>query len=235
MASLAIAASLSLTSCSKNENPKSGDFFNEKKLTKITVDDSSIAFTYDKNSRLIKAERNDGYKQTVKWENNVVKTTDNVDYIYSLRLSNGLVQSLYYDDEEDCKAIYNLSNRIFKWESDEIQTKFIWDGDKLTFATYQEYGTSYQDALTYGKSCKKGYFPLFHLILEFESELYLLYAHPELFGLRTTQLPVSHTCTYGYNLSYTETYSYEFDKEGYITKITQTEDGNVNTFTLLWE
>lgn len=235
MAAIAVLIGVGFASCNKDDNPEGGDFSNEKKLTKIAVDNTYISFTYDNKGRLIKAERNDGYKQTVKWEDNVVKTSDNVDYIYTLPLSNGLVQSLYCDNYEEVEALYNLSNRLFKWESDETQTKFVWDGDKLMFATYEEYGNTYEDALTYAKSCKKGYFPLLHLILDFESDLYLLYAHPELFGLRTTQLPASHTCTYGNNLSYTETYSYEFDKEGYITKIAQTEDGDVTTFTLFWE
>ena len=235
IATIAIILGASFASCNKDDNPVGGDFFKEKKLTKISVDDSYLSFTYDNKGRLIKAERNDGYKQTVKWEDDVIKTTDNVDYIYTLPLSNGLVQSIYYDDQEEEKALYNLSNRLFKWESGETQTKFVWDEDKLIRATYVEYGTTYENALTYDKSCKKGYFPLLHTIVDFETSLYILYTHPELFGLHTTQLPASHTCSYGNNKSYTETYSYEFDNEGYITKVTRTNDGEVLTYTLSWE
>lgn len=236
MALMAVLMGVNCASCTKGDKPSSEDFSNEKKLMKFESDDDYIAFTYDNKGRLIKAERNDGYKQMIKWEDDVVRTTDNVDYIYTLPLSDGLVQSIYFDDYKGSEALYNLSDRLFKWSDDETETRFIWDEDKLVYATYEEYGHTYNFALTYEGSCKKGYFPLLHTIVDFETSLYLLFAHPELWGLRTTQLPSRCTCTYGNNSQYTETYSYELDEDGYISKMVVTEgDSELYTYTFTWK
>ena len=73
---------------------------------------------------------------------------------------------------------------------------------------------------------------------------WLYCAHPELLGLRTKQLPKSATRnrTYndtGYKSSITALFSYEFDKDGYISKITiiETYEGetSTDTYLLTWE
>ena len=58
-------------------------------------------------------------------------------------------------------------------------------------------------------------------------------AHPEIAGMRTNQLPN----TYSYS-RYDEEFSltYEYDKEGYISKIKlKDNDGNTDTYTLTWK
>ena len=51
---------------------------------------------------------------------------------------------------------------------------------------------------------------------EVPSGLDMTMAHPELFGLRTKQLPATAS---GGVYSQTLTFEYEFDKEGYISRI----------------
>ena len=73
----------------------------------------------------------------------------------------------------------------------------------------------------------------------------LFMAHPEIAGMRTTQLPTSITWTHtddysGKTDSETSTMEYEFDKEGYISKIIGKEtdsDGSTDTYiyTLTWQ
>ena len=71
-------------------------------------------------------------------------------------------------------------------------------------------------------------------------------AHPERVGLRTTHCPVSvdyYSDFFDEPVSYCYVYEYEFDDEGYITKIKETQkDKNnkdeimdVRIFTLTWE
>ena len=65
-------------------------------------------------------------------------------------------------------------------------------------------------------------------------------AHPELAGMRTTQLP--NTMTWAYTDSYSgntseekSTLTYEFDKQGYITKLVGNSEGYIYTYELIWE
>ena len=55
--------------------------------------------------------------------------------------------------------------------------------------------------------------------------------HPELFGLRTKQLPAT-VC--GGRDSVAETFAYEFDKDGYISKII-VSGRNKWSYTLTWK
>ena len=92
--------------------------------------------------------------------------------------------------------------------------------------------------LTYGTSCKKGYFPFVATMIEDGCEI-LHMAHPEIAGMRTNQLPTKITWIDNHG-SGTGTPTYEFDKEGYISKIVEKEtdsDGSSDTWTctLTWE
>ena len=85
---------------------------------------------------------------------------------------------------------------------------------------------------TYGNvSCEKGYYPLF-------SEEPIERVHPEIFGIRTKQLPISSKNVFRGNNrenDYSETYTYEFNAEGYISKINvRQNDGGTYSYTLTW-
>ena len=60
--------------------------------------------------------------------------------------------------------------------------------------------------------------------------------------MRTSQLPISVTTkgNSSYNKTNISTITYEFDKEGYISRIVEKHDGNIYasdtyTYTLTWE
>lgn len=246
MAVLMIAC---ISSCNKDNN-EDGSIFNEKKLTKIDFSDGyisygNISFTYDDKGRLIEAEEryvnsDRFYKETIIWGDDAVKISTKQSYngnesnnSYTLHHVDGLVQN-YQINSNSYTTVYNQSNRLIKWGKDRDQTTIIWDGDKLVSATNDAYGYVNDYTFTYEKSCPKGYFPLFGVLIDVGHSLYLFFAHPELLGLRTTQLPKSITSTYEDYDPYVDTFSYELDKEGYISKIITTYS-DVGSLILTWE
>ena len=247
LALVAIALGVSLTSCSKDDPTKeeSGTVVNEKKLTKIDFSDGHtsygyISFTYDDKGRLTKAEQiNDsGYSftETMMWGDDAVKINtsekyngEEVNSSYTLPLVNGLVQSF-----SQYTPIYNQSNKLIEWGTERAKTTIIWDGDKLVSATENYYDHVYDYTLTYEKSCNKGYFPLLGDLIDVGYGHFLFLAHPELLGLRTTQLPKTMAYTYDNKDSNVDSFSYELDKEGYISKMTTTYS-DVGSWILTWE
>ena len=251
LALVAIALGVSLTSCSKDDPTKeeSGTVVNEKKLTKIDFSDGHtsygyISFTYDDKGRLTKAEQiNDSgnsFTETMIWGDDAVKINTSDKYngkeennSYTLPLANGLVQS-YSFNKSQYTPIYNQSNKLIEWGKERSMTSIIWDGDKLVSATEDAYGYIRDYTLTYEKSCNKGYFPLLGDLIDVGHGFYLFLAHPELLGLRTTQLPKTMTSTYENEDSNVDSFSYELDKEGYISKMTTTYS-DVGSWILTWE
>ena len=243
------------TSCSKdddsatqgNDDVGGGEVVAiEKKLTKIVGVSGSgtetYEFSYDDKGRVVKASEVEEYDESYyKYEYKFVWSDDAImanikrssnrdsDYSYSstLTLENGLVQSC--NDDETYS--YNKSGRISSRKIFVTQS-YLWDSDKLVSVIYKEYE---KNVFTYGTSCQKGYLPLILFGMEIGCKT-LYIANPELIGARTNQLPSSGTYsnTYGDGDEVT-TFAYEFDKEGYITKITSKQDGETTTYTLTWK
>ena len=262
MALFAVLMCVNFTSCSSSnddptEGPEEGGGVSGKKIAKIIGTDNTeseiYTFSYDSKERLTEAtyvQEYDNGKNTYKyiyqfiWGDDAIKVIEKYDSGNSgnttLTLKNGLVQHEDYNDEGVGTFTYNSSNRLIKFSDGEdwINTA-IWDGDKLvSISEYEEECT-----LTYGKSCKKGYFPFVASMIGLGESEILYMAHPEIAGVRTTQLPTSITWIYdgyGGTKSETSTMEYEFDKEGYISKIVGKKtdsDGSTDTFTytLTWQ
>ncbi|MBR5002239.1 MAG: DUF4595 domain-containing protein [Bacteroidaceae bacterium] len=116
-----------------------------------------------------------------------------------------------------------------------------WDNDKLISVTEEDENTYtnskeiYDYTFTYDQTCKKGYFPLYMCYLgrdEVPDSDDITIVHPELFGLRTKQLPAT-VCGGPYSVA--ETFAYEFDKDGYISKIIVTSGIYKWSYTLTWK
>ena len=250
MALVAIIMGVSLTSCSKDENP-TGD----KKLTKLVAvtpsgNEVGWIFTYDGNGKLNKAQFNDEWDGKTystayqfSWNGNTVdaKIADGSDDAkYTFTLENGLIRSARmarnsYTENYSYTYFADRLERIDIRQGEATNyTAASWDGDKLVKISNSYTGSSSADeiiTITYGESCKKGYCPLIpEMIDESSPYTYLYMAHPELIGVVTMQLPATVTRTeHGRNDSYNV--NYEFDKSGYISKITR----NDVTLTLKWE
>ena len=254
MALFAILMCVNFASCSSSdddptEEKEEGEVVvSGKKLVKIvgtskdSSDSETYTFKYDNKGRLIEATESyqeGSYKDTDTyqfiWGDDAIKVIINPTYNYTLTLNNGLVQNSNLDDENGVFT-YNNSNRFIKYSS---KSKYdtcsaIWDGDKLvSISNYDNEAT-----LTYSSSCKKGYFPFIATMITYDADAILFMAHPEIAGMRTNQLPTSITWTDNYG-SETSTFTYEFDKEGYISKIVgeETFDGSTETYTytLTWQ
>ena len=249
MALIAILMGVGFASCNKDNHSggENGVVDNDKKLTKLSLNgDTYISFIYDDEGRLVEAKEVDGadysFTETFTWGDNAVKISSKELYngeeynsSYTLPLANGLVQSHQFNSTQ-YTTTYSQSNRLVEWGKDRDKTSIIWDADKLVSATNDYYGHIYDYTLTYEKSCKKGYFPLLGYLIGIGHGSYLYYAHPELLGLRTTQLSASVTTVSDSRPTEKVTYSYELNTIGYISKITVTEENSESyTYTLTWE
>ena len=261
MALFAVLMCVNFTSCSggdddPTEEPEEGGVVvNGKNLVKVVGKSANgsysetYTFSYDNKGRLIEATESyqeGSYKDTDTyqfiWGDDAIKVVINPTYNYTLTLNNGLVRNSNLDDENGVFT-YNNSNRFIKYSSkSKYETcSVIWDGEKLV--SISDY--DHEATLTYSSSCKKGYFPFIATMITSDSEAILFMAHPEIAGMRTNQLPASITWTHtddysGKTDSETSTMEYEFDKEGYISKIIGKEtdsDGSTDTYiyTLTWQ
>ena len=239
---MAVLMCVNFTSCSEDDDPTevkndNGIVISGKKLAIMAYEnqDESVIykFTYDGEGKLATAtkivddfhskydDRTDYYR--FKWRSN-----NNVEIIgeweeWDVMLEDGLIQ--YVDEDE---FFYDKSKKFAKAISSYDETiKATWNGDKLMSI---ENVDEYIDEFTYGKTCKNGYFPLFGELIDFDYSI-LFMAHPELVGMRSKQLPVSITSTEHIGDVYTKNIEYEFDKEGYISKI---QIGSTKC-TLTWE
>ena len=253
---------LCFASCSKMDN----DEFQatEKKLVKIIIDETSshsdYFFSYDNDGHLKEASCYTSlqntpvlYKYKYDWNTSSINVTETItindDFIaqgsiYTINILDGLARSISYnqDPTEMGSIKYNASNRVSEYSDRNSNGIIIWDNDKLLSVTcnFDSEDYYYISSFTYGDQYSiKGYSPL---IPEATITDMLFIAHPELGGMKTNQIPVSETNTW------TDTpddivithYKYEFDNEGYISKITaerniNVKDTNVVVYTLTWE
>ena len=109
----------------------------------------------------------------------------------------------------------------------------VWDGDRLVLGYLGDYKYRYNYT---DVTCTKGFLPILHMAFVEDP---LLVVHPELIGAYTRQLPTSATYTNFINPSQEGgaiTYEYEFDSEGYISKIIEKSDrGYTYSYTLTWK
>ena len=217
MALTAIVLGVSLASCSKDENTDSGDKSSEKKLMKIvTVDESGneigLRFNYDNNGKLNKVQFNnaeDGpnlrtYKFS--WDGNVInfKKPESQD-TFKFTIDNQFIRS--YEDGSISHSYLYFADRL-----DKIDKGTDSFGKPAYISTIWN-----EDKLVDTNDA---------------SEMGLYVAHPELIGVRTSQLPTTITTTDKWGDSESENISYEFDKDGYISKILWEDDYSLN---LIWE
>lgn len=227
-----VAALMCVTfiSCNK-DGASNGDLSNQKKIVKFVeswheADPEAFSLQYDDDGRLIRVTRVDENGALIDemctfiWGDDVIERTD--EWSYSIILENGLIQSSTI--ESGLEYTYNKSNRVIElnYNNSEIK-RCVWDGDKLVMESTTTY--------TYDETCRSGYSPLIGMLIDGGGNYWLSIAHPELIGARTNQLPA----TYRWDNASVGNYSYEFDAEGYVTKIIETNNGKPRcTYTLTW-
>lgn len=251
---LAVLMCANFASCSKDDDGANTDVggndeggnqevtVSEKKLVKMASNEETYTFSYDDEGRLSSATDtdDDGDKYSYKfiWGDDAVVVkyeyeaasgyTNGKTYTETYTLKDGLVQDWMSDNYSGTYS-YNSSNRLIKAEFTHhlgYTVYAVWDKDKLVSVNTND---GYKAILTYGETCKKGYFPLISDVIGLGDVLFM--AHPEIAGMRTNQLPNTYS-PYDEEISMT----YEYDKEGYISKIKmKNEDGDSDTYTLTWK
>jgi hypothetical protein len=162
---------------------------------------------------------------------------------YTLILKDGRFSyGLGLGEEESTKSIYSYTSNGKMQNYKDIASDFIcvWDGDKLIEVNNNDPVLRTDYKFTYGNiSCVKGF--ALNAILTTQQAEHLSYVHPELAGIRTSQCPILEKITYydGEQItdSTTYEYSYEFDEEGYMTKMTGIVIDKEETidYALTWE
>ena len=270
MALLAIVMCVNFTSCSDDgEEPaknEDGVITNQKQLVQIKRgDDSEYTtwdYTYDFKGRLTSIIRTEKYNGRTErkitnysWGNNIIVAEDgNSTRTYTL--SNNLVKSISETDGGDwgnATFTYNSSNQLIAVQNivdisayrTYVETyTYAWDNGKITTYTYTDSNWEGEDVYKYiysGKTCN-GHCYILYSPCDNDD---IFYVHPELIGLRCSQLldQIYYRDDYdGYEVI--QKYSYTFDKDGYvkssteirtITNDTNHTDTRTRIFTFTWE
>ena len=265
---IALLLGVGFAACGNKNNDKSQSA--EKKLVKMTTEHVGNnfnarmykTFSYHTDGRLMEITTSsilhsgDTVTHTYKyvWNTNSIDVTEELSFSsiptpearqlkYTMNLSDGLARSLTYEEYPSDNITYNYdaSNRLQHTSDGYTNIYNEWDNDKLISITRKSERRDYITTFTYGEYRPiKGYLPL--VPNEIVSNP-LFVAHPELGGMKTGHIYVSKTIAFSDKPDLTDNISqfeYEFDKDGYISKITSPDktDGNDSTqtvFTFIWE
>lgn len=240
MALFAVLMCVNFAACSSSDDDEpevdneSGVVTNGKKLIEIKeVDDDGwfdvYSLSYDSKGRLIsivgkESDSNSNDIISFTWgENTIIESYGTESITYSL--TDNLIRKVKETDGCNSTFAYNSSKQLtddthtHSYGETSSQT-YSWQGGKLVGMTYNDEYDNEKVTITYGNKTCKGFFPLAGFLVE--DDYRLLLAHPELVGLRFTNLP-SKIETKGEDYSYTETCSYTFDDDGYLESMTVEE------------
>ena len=193
---------------------------------------NSTEFKYDADGYLIESCDKEWYHD---WEEDLVKYiwnsdrssfTRNWDGEYAkFTLNKGKINKAQFSEDGETWECYGMYNKEYIKEcgyvedgSNEPMLIFTWNNNGQL--SKLDYWHSYTRSFSYdGKTCI-GFFPAVNNFWgeDFSDYLFIM-AQPELFGLRTTQLPSKMTDTYSNS---TTTFEYDFDAEGYVIRCIET-------------
>lgn len=253
MALLAVVMCVNFAACSSDDDEiikdDDGVITNQKKLVEFKMtDDSEIVtwdFSYDTKGKLASLTRTEKYGSNTDrdiinftWNGNSITESENGESI-TYSLNDDLVRTGSESDGYKYSFAYNSSKQLITYQyGDKYDTTtrtLTWENGKVTKIDYEDDGTS---TITYSNQTCKGYFPL--MVLMVEDDFKLMFAHPELIGMRITQLPSQVNSKSDY-LEDKEEYTYKLNKDGYVescttkyTRIDRTETYTTN-YTFKWE
>lgn len=218
---------------------------NEKQLVKITsTDDEGYSgeylFSYDSKGRIAsitEKEYYDGETDTditnFIWEENTIEAINDYETT-TFTLSGGLLYSGKSSDSDGCNYSfgYNSAKRLISvdhWHSnynyDTSTMNITWDEGKIIRITEEdEYYTEITN-ITYSDKTCNGFFPFYSSLIE--DDLTILWAQPELGGIRNNNLPSVITEMDGDYETVIEM-TYTMDSDGYIASCTSKETESYN-------
>lgn len=240
---LAILICVNFTACSSDtpepEKNEEGVVINEKKLVEIIDPNEGYTqrkYFYDDEGKLTMETFNNGSTHIYTWDTNtIIEDADSKRTTFNLK--NNLIASLekirdYSINEKkfsyDTKGL--LKNIDYYYNTQFSKSRqIVWEDDKIIQIDDIKFTYS-------GKTCK-GYLPI---LIWYISESSLFDAHPELFGLRTNQLPDEDFYSYSNTSEYYDEiigevckvqdiresktkFTYTFDNDGYVKSCTRAE------------
>lgn len=258
MALIAILISMNFTACSSDDDEIKDDdgvITNEKKLVEMKEaykdDTNTMTFSYDSKGKLISIVEKENYSSetyitNVTWGENIVKESFNSgNDAITYSIIDGLARTGLELNGNSYSFAYNSSKQLTTYQygekEDDMNTRTLtWENGKVTKIDYDGEEIS---EITYGNQTCKGYFPL--IVLLVEDDFKAMLAHPELIGMRATQLPTQSYSkevqkgeqyddyfkeTYKYEniYEYTTKFTYKLTTDGYVESVT-TEDTNTRT------
>lgn len=250
MALIAILISVNFTACSSDDDEiikdDDGVITNEKKLVEMQETykeyTNIMTFSYDSKGKLISIVEKD-YDSSksdiinITWgENTVTESEDGESITYSL--TDGLVRTGLETDGYKYSFAYNSSKQLTTYQygdkHDSSTRTFAWENGRVTKIVYD----GEISEITYDSKTCKGYFPL--MVLMVEDDFKVMLAHPELIGMRITQLPsqsyskdiqkgeyyddyIKETNKYENIYESTTKFTYKLNSDGYVESVTMVE------------
>lgn len=237
MALIAILISVNFAACSSDDEELTknddGIITNQKRLVEITESDkdgtNTLSFSYDSKGRLISVvgKDYDGSSDVtnITWgENTITESSNGESITYSL--TDGLVRTGSETDGDNCSFAYNSSKQLTTYQyGDKYESStrtLTWENGKVIKIAYDKEISE----ITYGSQTCKSYFPF--MVTMVEDDFKVMLAHPELVGLRTTQLPIQSYSKDG-DYETTSKLTYKLDKDGYLESCIENSTGSLDT------
>ena len=246
MALFAFLMCVNFAACSSDDEPKiddeSGIVASEKKLVEIKHvdedgDTSIISFNYDSKGRLIFKKGGVNGDTYYTWGANAIIAKHDWGAKTMNLNSKGNITNVEWDNASDVFFTYDFVNQLVSFEAEWGITNFHWENGKIYKSTFDYGYDEIETTYTYEKSTCKGYFPLYSTYYLDTDSYEISLAHPELLGLRCSQLPNRIIEKKDDREKIIEFY-YMLDNLGYVesctTKEIYVESGSKNTYTTVW-
>lgn len=242
MALLALIMSVGFVACSSSDdddNNGGGSITSGKKLMSINYDAETINFVYGEDGKLDQTTYIDKYNErysgsiNYSWNGNTITATKKENgrtNSYTIKLQDGKISSTNAIDGY-VEAITYSGNYIKEIEG-YFSDKYTWENGNITKIDDNINITYYTDKVNKHSSIiDVSVLNLDHASFDLND---LIMAHPNLVGTSNQNLIKSVTYT---DTSHdgTANYSYELDKDGYPTKITETDGSDTTVYTLTWK
>ena len=225
MALIAIVMCVNFAACSDDdENDPNTPPTAGKRLVTITEDEDKAYLNYNSKGWLEQVTFTDEDPLNVSYSNQTATLTWGGanpelegEYVYD-----NLLRSVKYKNNSK-SCVYDTEGHLIKLGDEEL----VWENGNVVSIKEGGDVTSF----TYYTDKENKYYSFISDPIFFVEDSYFFAAHPQLLGKMSKNLVKTYDDGY-----YQYNYTYETDKDGYITKVVETDsDGYSTTYTLVWK
>lgn len=217
--------SASFTSCSSDGDD---DVVNDKQLISVIGQDKEHHFTYDSQGRLTKYIDDNSETYTFTYTNNQI-TCSNDGWGVTYTLKNGIVISSNDTGDNTNEFTYNSDNQLIKIVQDGYTANITWQSGNITkIVETSASGEEYIYNFTYSDVSNRftGISPF-----EYDSdEIMSLLFQLGYFGKVNKNLCLTRKTPWD-----NSSFNYEFAKDGIVSRITETLDGETEIYNLTYQ